>query len=94
MSRPALPPTPRLPWVVLGVMTLLTLGGPVAIGVVLRGGPRATWPPDRPVEWVAVLGISGMVLALMAVATGIAVSNNIKLARRTAARRAEAEAEQ
>jgi hypothetical protein len=54
--------TSRLPWVVLGLMTLVSFGGPVLIAVLLRGGTRSGWPPDRPVEWVGV----GLVMALFA----------------------------
>ena len=36
-------------------MTLVSFGGPFVILVVLRGGTSAEWPPDRPVEWVAVV---------------------------------------
>jgi len=61
VSRPS-----RWPLVLLGALTLLTVGGPVLIGIVLRGGARRGWPPDRAVEWVAVLGTSGAVAGLMA----------------------------
>ena len=42
---------PRGPYVLLGLMTLATFGGPVAIVASLRGGASREWPPDRPVEW-------------------------------------------
>jgi hypothetical protein len=56
---------PRLPFVLLGLMTVFTFGGPLAIGYVLRGGASPVWPPDRPIEWATFLGVSGMVAALM-----------------------------
>ena len=56
---------PRLPFVLLGAMTLSVLAGPLAIGYTLRGGARPAWPPDRSIEWATVLGISGLVLGLM-----------------------------
>ena len=37
----------------LGLLTLATFGGPVAIVASLRGGASRDWPPDRPVEWWA-----------------------------------------
>ncbi len=38
---------PRLPFVLLGLMTAFSFGGPLAIGYVLRGGASPNWPPDR-----------------------------------------------
>ncbi|APW61017.1 hypothetical protein [Paludisphaera borealis] len=62
MSRPAAAPPSRLPLVLLGLMTLISFGGPFLIAVILWGGPQSGWPPDRPVEWVGV----GLVLVLFA----------------------------
>jgi hypothetical protein len=59
------PRPPRLPIILLGAMTILTFGGPLAFGFVLQGGASPAWPPDRPIEWATLLGISGMVAALM-----------------------------
>jgi hypothetical protein len=39
------------PFVLLGALTVATLGGPLVIFLTLRGGTRTQWPPDRPVEW-------------------------------------------
>ncbi len=61
MGRPA----PPLPNVLLGLLTVATLGGPLAFGSVLRGGPRPDWPPDRAVEWWALALITALVLGLM-----------------------------
>ena len=58
-------PVPRSPYVLLVLMTLATLGGPLTFGIVLRGGARADWPPDRAVEWVMLAATSGLVLMLM-----------------------------
>ncbi len=63
---------PRGPFVLLGLMTATTMLGPFLIGFVLRGGDRASWPPDRPVEWATVLGISGAVLGLMGACLSLA----------------------
>ena len=53
MSRPS--PAPAAPtWtpvVLLGLLSIATMGGPLLIFIVLWGGERTAWPPDRPVEW-------------------------------------------
>jgi len=51
---------PRLPFVLLVAMTVVSFGGPFVIVGVVRGGDSARWPPDRPVEWLTI----GLVLAL------------------------------
>jgi hypothetical protein len=51
MSR--MPPLPRLPYVLLGLLTLACFGGPFAL-LIVRGGARADWPPDRMIEWVVI----------------------------------------
>jgi Na+-driven multidrug efflux pump len=58
MSRNA--PVPRLPYFLLGAMTLVSFGGPFAVFLVMRGGLRPDWPPDRLIEWIVV----GLVIAL------------------------------
>ncbi len=65
----------RLPLVLLGAMTILTFGGPLVFGYVLRGGASPAWPPDRPVEWATLLGISAMVAALMIACLSLALVN-------------------
>jgi hypothetical protein len=70
MSR--IPPVPRLPYVLLGGLTLVSFGGPFAMLVVVRGGPGVGWPPDRAVEWV-VIGLvftSAVALFLACVSLG------------------------
>ena len=59
----------------LAVMTLACFGGPVAIGVALRGGVSPEWPPDRPVEWATLIGVSAAVVALMILAVALALAN-------------------
>ena len=56
-------PLPRLPYVLLAAMTVVSFGGPFVIVGVIWGGDSASWPPDRPIEWVTI----GMVLALFLV---------------------------
>ncbi len=56
-------PLPRLPYVLLAAMTVVSFGGPFVIVAVICGGDSAGWPPDRPIEWVTI----GLVLALFLV---------------------------
>jgi hypothetical protein len=58
---------PVLPYVLLGLMTLLSFAGPFLIALVFGGGAHPGWPPDRPVEWLAFGVITAAVVALMAV---------------------------
>jgi hypothetical protein len=61
MSR--MPPLPRLPMLLLGLLTLACFGGPFALLVVL-GGPSRDWPPDRPVEWIVIAAVLAAVVSL------------------------------
>jgi hypothetical protein len=72
MSKPE-PPTapvpPALSWtafVLLGLLTVATLGGPLAIFLTLKGGARPEWPPDRALEWWMLGGTIGTYLVLLA----------------------------
>jgi hypothetical protein len=78
---PPKPPTPRRALVLLAMMTLATFGGPVAIGVVLRGGKSPDWPPDRAVEWMTLVGITALVIGMMVMCVAIALSNQRAMAR-------------
>ena len=78
------PKPSRLPFVILGLMTLACFGGPVAFGYVLRGGPNPDWPPDRPVEWATLGLVSGLVVLLMLVSFSFALRNRSEIARATA----------
>jgi hypothetical protein len=55
---------PALPFVLLGAMTLVSFGGPIAILVVIQGGPSENWPPDRAIEWITTGVIFGLMIAL------------------------------
>jgi len=57
-------PVPRLPYFLLGAMTLVSVGGPFAVYLVLRGGLRPDWPPDRLVEWIVIGLVIGLAVAL------------------------------
>lgn len=69
MSR--FPDLPRLPNALLGLLTLSCFGGPLALWLVLRGGPSGEWPPDRAVEWLVaalvILATSGLFLACITI---------------------------
>jgi hypothetical protein len=52
MSR--IPPLPRLPNVLLGLLSVICFGGPLPVWLVLGGGTSGVWPPDRPIEWLVV----------------------------------------
>jgi hypothetical protein len=69
------PKLPKLPFVLLGLMTLFSFGGPLAIGYVLAGGSSPRWPPDRAVEWATFIGVSAMVVILMAACLSLALVN-------------------
>ena len=58
-------PVPKAPFILLGLMTLATFGGPLAIFLTLRGGRNPDWPPDRAVEWWTFGLITGSVAVLM-----------------------------
>jgi hypothetical protein len=63
MSRPtALSWTPFL---LLGLLTIATMGGPIAIYLTLRGGASPRWPPDRDVEWWTFGLCTALVLVLL-----------------------------
>src|SRR4029453_14307299 len=53
------------PFVLLGLLTIATLGGPIAIFLTIRGGTGDGWPPDRPVEWWTFGLCTGSVVGLM-----------------------------
>ena len=56
-------PLPRLPYVLLLAMSVVSFGGPFLIVGVLRGGESSRLPPDRPVEWLVI----GLVFVLFLV---------------------------
>ncbi len=53
-------PLPRLPYILLAALSLVSFAGPFLIIMVIRGGESSLWPPDRLVEWLAI----GVLLAL------------------------------
>jgi hypothetical protein len=84
----------RLPFLILGVMTVLLFGGPLTFALVLRGGASPNWPPDRPIEWTCLIGLLGMVVVLMALSIPLALANHREMNQRKAAlelKRAEEE---
>lgn len=81
----------RRVWGLLIAMTVATLGGPVGIWAVLRGGESPDWPPDRAVEWASVTGICALVAALMILAVASSLANQREAARIRAASTARGE---
>lgn len=78
------PPLKKTPFVLLGLMTVLTVVGPLAISQSIKGGASPGWPPDRPAEWWIFTLVTGAVVALMAACLGIGLRNW----RKTVARQA------
>ncbi len=67
-------PPSRLPLILFGLLTVMTLGGPFALWAVMSGGARSSWPPDRPVEWWMLLGTLALFAALMIACIGTATA--------------------
>ena len=61
----SLPRGTRAPFILLGLMTSASFGGPFALVATIRGGASPDWPPDRPIEWWAFGLITGLVAVLM-----------------------------
>ncbi len=73
-------PIPRLPWILLGLLTIASFGGPFLAWLVIRGGESAVWPPDRLVEWVVFAAIVSAVVVLMLACSGLALAHKRSLA--------------
>jgi hypothetical protein len=71
---------PRGPFVLLGLMTLATFAGPVAIVASVRGGASREWPPDRAVEWWIFGLTTGLVVVLMAACLGLGLIHRRRMA--------------
>lgn len=54
----------KLANLLLGLMTVFSFGGALAIWLTIRGGGHDGWPPDRPIEWWVFLGVTGAVVVL------------------------------
>ncbi len=65
MGNPPVPGLPKLPLILLGVLTVVTFGGPIVLLVVIQGGSRHDWPPDRAVEWWAFWLVIGLGIGLV-----------------------------
>jgi hypothetical protein len=90
MARSNFAPRQKRMLILLGIMSLGTFGGPVAIGAILRGGASRVWPPDRPVEWATLLGVSGLVAACMLAIISLGMTQRREQAVAEAARKASA----
>ena len=64
-------PLPRLPYVLLAAMTVVSFGGPFVIVAVIRGGESPRWPPDRPIEWLTIGAVMVLFLTLFVACVGI-----------------------
>jgi hypothetical protein len=53
-----------LPYIVLSALSVVTFGGPLLIFVIVRGGGSRNWPPDRALEWITVIGVFSLFVAL------------------------------
>jgi hypothetical protein len=53
-----------LPYVFLSALSLVTFGGPLLMYVVVRGGESARWPPDRAWEWITIVLVLSLFIAL------------------------------
>jgi hypothetical protein len=69
----------KSPFVLLGLLTLLTVVGPLLISNTIRGGANPRWPPDRPVEWWTF----GIVIATFVVLMGTCLAIGVVDWRRT-----------
>lgn len=67
------PPLPRLPYVLLLAMSLVSFGGPFLILGVVRGGESPRWPPDRPIEWAVIGVILVLLMSLFAACVTIRI---------------------
>ena len=66
-------PLPRTPYIVLIALSVVSFGGPFVMVSVIRGGPSAGWPPDRPVEWLTMAVVLVLFLTLFVACVGIRV---------------------
>ena len=57
MSGPNGVPVSRAAYALLGAMSLISFAGPFGLALLLSGGERRGWPPDRPVEWAGAIGL-------------------------------------
>ncbi len=73
--KPPLHPLARQALMLLALMTVACLGGPLLIALVLAGGRHDRWPPDRPIEWAVLIGVTAAVVLLMLLAVALARAN-------------------
>ncbi len=67
----------RAGYALFAVMTLVSFGGPFLINSVLNGGESKGWPPDRPIEWVVIVGLTAVVVGILA-GLGVLYVANLK----------------
>lgn len=64
-------PLPRLPYVLLLLMSVVSFGGPFVIFLALRGGDEKGWPPDRIWEWAIIALVLVLFVSLFAACVSI-----------------------
>ncbi len=64
-------PLPRLPYVLLLLMSAVSFGGPFAIFLALRGGDEKGWPPDRIWEWAIIALVMVLFVSLFVACVSI-----------------------
>lgn len=64
-------PPSRLAYALLGALTVVSFGGPIALMLVIGGGQNPKWPPDRPVEWIAFGAIVTVACVLLVLCLSI-----------------------
>jgi lipid-A-disaccharide synthase-like uncharacterized protein len=82
-------PVSKLPFVLLGLMTLATFTGPFLIRFTIRGGRSPAWPPDRPAEWWVFGLVTGAVAVLMIACLAVGYWNKKRSIPQDRSRKAE-----
>ena len=79
----SMPRGTRAPFILLGLMTMASFGGPFALVATIRGGASPDWPPDRAIEWWAFGLTTGLVAALMTACLALGLARWRKVVART-----------
>ena len=57
--------TLRLAYFLFGLLTINTFVSPFLLKMIVDRGEHPGWPPDRPVEWVAFVGVVGTTVVIL-----------------------------
>lgn len=66
-------PLPRLPYILLIALSIVSFGGPFVMVGMIRAGGSPGWPPDRPIEWVTGAVVLTLFLILFVACVSIGV---------------------